>query len=142
MMDGNLTSLASNLTAILHQVPCNGSFLGCVDECGAGFIGFDHVCAAERGTFASSMTLLCRPCDYSTCDVNVSLILGGFESIEGVFLSRIPRFRECNQTAFEDEVRVPGFWHGCVLIRRAFSPGILLGRVTAVASCKFVYADD
>ncbi|XP_076682534.1 5-hydroxytryptamine receptor 2A isoform X2 [Andrena cerasifolii] len=104
MMDGNLTSLASNLTAILHQVPCNGSFLGCVDECGAGFIGFDHVCAAERASFASSMTLLCRPCDYSTCDVNVSLVLGGFESIEGVFLSRIPRFRECNQTDFDDQI--------------------------------------
>ncbi|XP_053974405.1 alpha-1D adrenergic receptor isoform X1 [Hylaeus volcanicus] len=102
-MDGNLTAWTNNLTAMLHQVPCNDSFLGCVDECGAGLLGFDHLCATDKGTFTSSMTLLCRPCDYS-CDVNVSLVLSGLESVEGVFLSRIPRFRECNETAFENEI--------------------------------------
>ncbi|XP_053996655.1 D(2)-like dopamine receptor isoform X2 [Hylaeus anthracinus] len=102
-MDGNLTAWTNNLTAMLHQVPCNDSFLGCVDECGAGLLGFDHLCTTDKGTFTSSMTLLCRPCDYS-CDVNVSLVLSGLESVEGVFLSRIPRFRECNETAFENEI--------------------------------------
>ncbi|XP_076172641.1 5-hydroxytryptamine receptor 2A [Ptiloglossa arizonensis] len=100
-MDGNLTTWTSNLTAILHQVPCNDSFLGCADECGTGLLGFDHLCTTERAT--SSMTLLCTPCDY-TCDVNVSLVLSGLESVEGVFLSRIPRFRECNETTFENEI--------------------------------------
>ncbi|XP_076238556.1 5-hydroxytryptamine receptor 2A [Calliopsis andreniformis] len=102
-MEGNLSFWASNLTAMLQQVPCNGSLLSCIDECGA-LMGFDHVCSAERGTFASSMTLLCRPCDYSTCDVNVSLVLSGFESLEGVFLTRIPKFRECNATNFDTEI--------------------------------------
>ena len=51
------------------------------------------------------MTLLCKPCDYSNCDVNVSLVLSGLESIEGVFLSRLPRFRECNVTNFDDQVK-------------------------------------
>lgn len=102
-MEGNLSFWPSNLTAMLQQAACNGSFLSCVDECGASLTGFDHVCTAERATFASSMTLLCRPCDYSSCDVNVSLLLSGFDSIEGVFLSRMPRFRECNAT-FGNEV--------------------------------------
>ncbi|KAK1122924.1 hypothetical protein K0M31_008562 [Melipona bicolor] len=106
-MEVNLTSNSwtSNLTAMLHQLPCNDSFLGCIEECGVGSSGFDHMCTVEKGTFTSSMTLLCRPCDYSNCDVNVSLILSGLESIEGVFLSRLPRlFRECNETNFHDQI--------------------------------------
>ncbi|XP_076288286.1 5-hydroxytryptamine receptor 2A isoform X3 [Lasioglossum baleicum] len=102
-MDGNLTAWTGNLTAMLHQVPCNDSFLGCLEDCGSGLFGFDHLCMVERGSFTSSMTLLCRPCDYS-CDVNVSLILSGLESIEGVFMSRIPRFRECNETALGTQI--------------------------------------
>ncbi|XP_031837942.1 5-hydroxytryptamine receptor 2A [Nomia melanderi] len=103
-MEGNLTMWTeSNLTAMLHQVPCNDSFLGCLEDCGPGLFGFDHLCMVERGSFTSSMTLLCRPCDYS-CDMNVSLVLSGLESIEGVFLSRIPRFRECNETAFGNQI--------------------------------------
>ncbi|KAK9310750.1 hypothetical protein QLX08_000060 [Tetragonisca angustula] len=101
-MEVNLTSSwTSNLTAMLHQLPCNDSFLGCIEECG---VGFDHMCTVEKGTFTSSMTLLCKPCDYSNCDVNVSLVLSGLESIEGVFLSRLPRFRECNVTNFDDQI--------------------------------------
>lgn len=104
-MEGELiTSWASNLTAMLHHLPCNDSLLGCVDECGLGSSGFDHVCTVEKGSYMSSMTLLCRPCDYSNCDVNVSLVLGGLESVEGVFLSRLPRFKECNETDFRDQV--------------------------------------
>ncbi|XP_017755043.1 PREDICTED: 5-hydroxytryptamine receptor 2B-like [Eufriesea mexicana] len=104
-MEGNLTSSwTSNLTAMLHQLPCNDSFLGCIEECGASSSGFDHMCTVEKGTFTSSMTLLCRPCDYSNCDVNVSLVLSGLESIEGVFLSRLPRFRDCNETNFDDQI--------------------------------------
>ncbi|KZC13664.1 5-hydroxytryptamine receptor 2B [Dufourea novaeangliae] len=102
-MDGNLTTWTGNLTAMLHQVSCNGSYPGCMDDCGPSLLGFDHLCTADRGTFASSMTLLCRPCDYS-CDMNVSLVISGLESIEGVFLSRIPRFRECNETVFENGI--------------------------------------
>ncbi|CAD1469064.1 unnamed protein product, partial [Heterotrigona itama] len=80
-------------------------FLGCIEECGGlASSGFDHMCTVEKGTFTSSMTLLCRPCDYSNCDVNVSLVLSGLESIEGVFLSRLPRFRECNETNFDDQI--------------------------------------
>ncbi|CAK9819135.1 5-hydroxytryptamine receptor 2B [Anthophora quadrimaculata] len=104
-MEGNLTSSwTSNLTAMLHQLPCNDSILGCIDECGLGSSGFDHMCTVEKGTFTSSMTLLCRPCDYSTCDVNVSLVLSGLESIEGMFLSRIPRFKGCNDSTFDDQI--------------------------------------
>ncbi|XP_061935419.1 5-hydroxytryptamine receptor 1A-beta isoform X2 [Apis cerana] len=103
-MEGDLiTSWTGNLTAMLHHLPCNDSFLGCVEECGFASSGFDHVCTAEKGTFASSMTLLCRPCDYS-CDVNVSLVLSGLESVEGVFLSRFSRFKECNETDFPDQI--------------------------------------
>ncbi|XP_043789815.1 alpha-1D adrenergic receptor isoform X1 [Apis laboriosa] len=104
-MEGDLiTSWTGNLTAMLHHLPCNDSFLGCVEECGFASSGFDHVCTVEKGTLASSMTLLCRPCDYSNCDVNVSLVLSGLESIEGVFLSRLSRFNECNETDFGDQI--------------------------------------
>lgn len=109
-MEGNLTSSwTSNLTAMLHQLPCNDSFLGCIDECGTISSGFDHMCMVEQESFASSMALLCRPCDHSNCDVNVSLILSGLENIEGVFLSRIPRLRVCNESTFEDQVRIVRF---------------------------------
>ncbi|KAG7205908.1 hypothetical protein KM043_007837 [Ampulex compressa] len=104
MLASNLTTWTTELTAMLHQVSCNGSFLGCADECALSVDGFDHLCTVERGTFTSSMTLLCRPCDYASCDVNVSLVLSGLESIEGVFLSRIPRLRDCNVTSFAEEI--------------------------------------
>lgn len=67
---------------------------------------FDHMCTVEKETFASSMTLFCKPCDYSNCDVNVSLVLNGLENIEGVFLSRLPKFRDCNETNFDDQVKI------------------------------------
>ncbi|XP_068975725.1 5-hydroxytryptamine receptor 2C [Bombus flavifrons] len=104
-MEGNLTSSwTSNLTAMLYQLPCNDSFLGCIEECMVGSSEFDHMCTVEKGTFTSSMTLFCKPCDYSNCDVNVSLVLSGLESIEGVFLSRLPKFRDCNETNFDDQI--------------------------------------
>ncbi|XP_048264401.1 5-hydroxytryptamine receptor 2A isoform X2 [Bombus terrestris] len=104
-MEGNLTSSwASNLTAMLYQLPCNDSFLGCFEECMVGSSEFDHMCTVEKETFASSMTLFCKPCDYSNCDVNVSLVLNGLENIEGVFLSRLPKFRDCNETNFDDQI--------------------------------------
>lgn len=104
-MEGDLiASWTGNLTTMLHHLPCNDTFLhGCAEECGLASSGFDHMCTAEKGSFASSMTLLCAPCDYSNCDVNVSLVLSGLESVEGVFLSRLPRF-ECNETDFPDQV--------------------------------------
>lgn len=106
-MEGNLTSSwTSNLTAMLYQLPCNDSFLGCIEECMVDSSGFDHMCTVEKGTFTSSMTLFCKPCDYTNCDVNVSLVLSGLESIEGVFLSRLPKFRDCNETNFDDQVKI------------------------------------
>ncbi|XP_039312634.1 5-hydroxytryptamine receptor 2B [Solenopsis invicta] len=103
--EGNLTSWASNWTTLLHQVSCNDTLLGCVEKCNIVSDGFDHLCTAiEKGTFtASSMTLFCTPCDYASCNVNVSLLLNGLESIEGVFLSRIP-IRNCNVTSIEEEI--------------------------------------
>ncbi|XP_033209306.1 5-hydroxytryptamine receptor-like isoform X2 [Belonocnema kinseyi] len=94
--EGNLT-WTSELSTILHQVSCNSTFLGCTEECGTTLSGYDHLCTAEA---ASSATLFCRPCDFGSCDFNVSLVLSGLESIEGAFLSKIPRFRECNSTLF------------------------------------------
>ncbi|XP_036142885.1 5-hydroxytryptamine receptor 2B isoform X2 [Monomorium pharaonis] len=103
--EGNLTSWASNWTTLLHQVSCNDTLLGCAEKCDIVSDGFDHLCTAiGKGTFtASSMTLFCTPCDYASCNVNVSLILNGLESIEGVFLSRIP-IRNCNVTSIEEEI--------------------------------------
>ncbi|KYM77543.1 D(2)-like dopamine receptor [Atta colombica] len=102
--EGNFTSWANNWTTLLHQVSCNDTLSGCAEECDIVSAGFDHLCTAlERGTFtASSMTLFCTPCDYASCNVNVSLLLNGLESIEGVFLSRIPT-RNCNVTSIEEE---------------------------------------
>lgn len=103
VLEGNLTSWGSNWTTMLHQVSCNDTLLGCAEMCDVGSSGFDHLCMVEKGTFASSMTLFCTPCDYATCNVNVSLILNGLESIEGIFLSRIPT-RDCNATSFAEQV--------------------------------------
>lgn len=120
----SFASWTNDLTAMLHQVSCNGSagtgspgsagsFLSCADQCGLIFTGYDHLCTVERVNGSSavgagaadsssitSTTLLCRPCDYfaAGCDVNVSLVLNGLESIEGAFLSRIPRFTDCNSS--------------------------------------------
>lgn len=122
-MEGDLiTSWTGNLTAMLHHLPCNDSFLGCVEECGFASSGFDHVCTVEKGTLASSMTLLCRPCDYSNCDVNVSLVLSGLESIEGVFLSRLSRFNECNETDFGDQVNTRGLRFSVIVYIRPYVP--------------------
>lgn len=101
--EGNLTTWASNWTTMLHQVSCNDTLLGCAEECDVGSNGFDYLCTVERTTFASTMTLFCTPCDYASCNVNVSLLLNGLDSIEGVFLSRIPT-GGCNATSFEEEV--------------------------------------
>lgn len=101
--EGNLTFWASNWTATLHRLFCNDTLLECAGECGTGPAGFDHLCTSF--TPALSTTLFCTPCnDHATC--NVSLLLDGLESIEGVFLSRIPT-RECNGTFLEEEVRFP-----------------------------------
>ncbi|XP_011149565.1 D(2) dopamine receptor A isoform X2 [Harpegnathos saltator] len=101
--EGNLTSWSSNWTTMLHQVSCNDTLLDCAEKCDVGSGGFDHLCMVEKGTFASSMTLFCTPCDYATCNVNVSLLLNGLESIEGIFLSRIPT-RDCNATSFAEQI--------------------------------------
>lgn len=94
-------SWTSDLSAILHQVSCNSTFLGCMEECGTTVTGYDHFCTAEpSSTMTSSSTLFCRPCDFTGCDLNVSLVLRGLESIEGAFLSKISRFRDCNSTIF------------------------------------------
>lgn len=99
----NFTSWASNWTT-LHQTFCNDTLLGCAEECNINSGGFDHLCTTvEGGTLASSITLFCTPCDYASCNVNVSLILNSLENIEGIFLSRIP-MRDCNVTFFEEEV--------------------------------------
>ncbi|XP_029166554.1 5-hydroxytryptamine receptor 2A [Nylanderia fulva] len=103
--EANFTSWAGNWTTILHQVTCN-DFAGCANECDTASGGFDHLCTAiGKGTLAStpSMTLFCTPCDYASCNVNVSLLLDSLESIEGVFLSRIP-MRNCNATSFDEEI--------------------------------------
>lgn len=97
--EGNL-SWTSDLSAILHQVSCNSTFLGCLEECGTTVTGYDHFCTAEPSSTMSSSTLFCRPCDFSSCDFNVSLILRGLESIEGAFLSKMPRIRDCNSSYF------------------------------------------
>ncbi|KAL6424350.1 hypothetical protein ACFW04_009861 [Cataglyphis niger] len=102
--EGNFTSWVSNWTTILHQVSCNDTFGSCADECDTASGEFDHLCTTiGRETFAnsSSMTLFCTPCDYASC--NVSLLLNSLETIEGVFLSRIP-MRNCNATSFDEEI--------------------------------------
>ncbi|XP_070519853.1 5-hydroxytryptamine receptor 2A isoform X2 [Cardiocondyla obscurior] len=103
--EGNLTSWASNWTTLLRQVSCNDTLLDCIGECDITAGGFDYLCAAiGKGALAtSSMRLLCTPCDYASCNVNVSLLLNGFESIEGIFLSRIP-IKNCNATSIEEEI--------------------------------------
>ncbi|XP_014475833.1 PREDICTED: D(2) dopamine receptor [Dinoponera quadriceps] len=101
--EGNLTSWGSNWTTMLHQVSCNDTLLGCAEKCDVSPSGFDHLCVVDKGTFAPSMTLFCTPCDYATCNVNVSLLLNGLESIEGIFLSRIPT-RDCNATSFAEQI--------------------------------------
>ena len=113
-------SCNSSVATSGSTVGTTGSFLNCADQCGLIFTGYDHLCTVERvsgmsavasGTAVSSSvtgipstTLLCRPCDYLAdgCDVNVSLVLNGLERIEGAFLSRIPRFRDCNSSFLGD----------------------------------------
>ncbi|XP_070172293.1 5-hydroxytryptamine receptor 2A [Polyergus mexicanus] len=104
--EGNFTSWVGNWTTILHQVSCNDTLGGCAGECDTASGEFDYLCTTiGRGTLAtsSSMTLFCTPCDYASCNINVSLLLDSLESIEGVFLSRIP-MRNCNATFFDEEI--------------------------------------
>ncbi|KAK2589130.1 hypothetical protein KPH14_001953, partial [Odynerus spinipes] len=93
--EGNLTSWSNIMT--LHRTSCNGSLYDCgMEECITDSIDFDRICAITRSTIIPMTSLLCRPCDYSNCQVNVSLILNGLgSSIEGVFLSRITNFDDC-----------------------------------------------
>ncbi|XP_029676319.1 5-hydroxytryptamine receptor 2B [Formica exsecta] len=103
--EGNFTSWVGNWTTILHQVSCNDTLGGCAGECDTASGEFDYLCTTIDKFFfsSSSMTLFCTPCDYASCNINVSLLLDSLESIEGVFLSRIP-MRNCNATSFDEEI--------------------------------------
>nr|XP_046482555.1 dopamine receptor 1-like [Neodiprion pinetum] len=110
MSGGNLsTSLTSNLTTVLrHVTSCNDTpFNGCLSGCSLGqgaadsstslWAPYDHFCTVEYDS-----ALLCRPCDYLDCDVNVSLVLSGLENVEGMFLTQFPMLRDCNSTVLEE----------------------------------------
>lgn len=109
MSGGNLsTSLTTNLTAVLRQVHtnCNDTSYDCATGCGFGQTSgvtssaentYDHFCTVEYDT-----ALFCRPCDYFDCDVNVSLVLSGIETLEGMFLTQFPTLRDCNSTILEE----------------------------------------
>lgn len=92
----------SNYWGLLHQVStCNSNDSSSLDQ--ACFEqqciinAFDLICSVER-IIASPATLFCRTCEPAAnyCDVNVSLVLSGIESIEGVFFARIPNLADCN----------------------------------------------
>ncbi|XP_034935158.1 5-hydroxytryptamine receptor 2C [Chelonus insularis] len=117
MLEGNVAAWTSELTAMLHQIPCNISSVGlfsCTDQCGFIPIDYDHLCMVQHindtiptdtDSYFVGMpytSLFCRPCDYSECQINVSLVLNGLENIEGAFLSRIPRINDCNSTFLAD----------------------------------------
>ncbi|XP_024937243.1 5-hydroxytryptamine receptor 2A isoform X2 [Cephus cinctus] len=92
--------ITTNLTAVLRQVACNGTFLDCFQECALTLANREsHFCTVEYGT-----TLFCRACDYLDCDLNVSLVLSGLDKVEGVFLSQIQKFHDCNDSAVLGEV--------------------------------------
>ncbi|XP_046746335.1 alpha-1D adrenergic receptor [Diprion similis] len=110
MSGGNLsTSLTSNLTTVLrHVTNCNDTpFNGCLSGCSLGqgatdfgtslWAPYDHFCTVEYDS-----ALLCRPCDYLDCDVNVSLVLSGLENVEGTFLTQFPMLRDCNSTVLQE----------------------------------------
>lgn len=120
-----LVGWTNEFSAMMHQVSCNDTAIGsyganstadffsCADQCGLGFMGYDHFCTIVKSPnsttdvaaigrlshFGIGTTLLCRPCDYFAnggCDLNLSLVLNGLESIEGAFLSRISRSNDCS----------------------------------------------
>ncbi|XP_048509142.1 5-hydroxytryptamine receptor 2A [Athalia rosae] len=66
---------------------------------------YDHMCTVEYDT-----AMLCRPCDYLECDVNVSLILTGIENLQGTqFVTQFPRGKDCNATYLDDMLECSGF---------------------------------
>ncbi|XP_043288565.1 D(2) dopamine receptor isoform X2 [Venturia canescens] len=114
-----LHQVSCNESAIAsHGANRSADFFNCADQCGLAFTGYDHFCTIVRspnltadvaaigrlshfGIGAGGTTLLCRPCDYfpnGGCDLNVSLVLNGLESIEGAFLSRMSRLKDCNSS--------------------------------------------
>lgn len=125
MLEENIAAWMSELTtAMLHQVTCNSTtiittttsigLISCAEQCGLLPISYDHLCIVERANETSQTVndsnftsmpytkLFCRPCDFSSCDINVSLVLNGLEGIEGAFLSTIPRLKDCNSSFFAD----------------------------------------
>ncbi|XP_074109674.1 5-hydroxytryptamine receptor 2A isoform X2 [Cotesia typhae] len=90
-------------------------------------IDYDHLCMAEHvngtsthhyhqhqlhrtGEFAVDAyfagvpytSLFCWPCNYSGCNINLSLVINGLENIESTYLSRISKFIDCNSTFLSD----------------------------------------
>ncbi|XP_053595265.1 probable G-protein coupled receptor No18 [Microplitis demolitor] len=88
-------------------------------------IDYDHLCMAEHvnnttthhyhqhqhhrttdmdGYFVGVpyTSLFCWPCNYSGCNINLSLVINGLENIESTYLSRISRFIDCNSTFLTD----------------------------------------
>ncbi|KAK0171849.1 hypothetical protein PV328_005246 [Microctonus aethiopoides] len=125
MLEENIAAWMSELTtAMLHQVTCNSTtiittttsigLISCAEQCGLLPISYDHLCIVERANETSQTVndsnftsmpytkLFCRPCDFSSCGINVSLVLNGLEGIEGAFLSTIPRLKDCNSSFFAD----------------------------------------
>ncbi|XP_044001076.1 5-hydroxytryptamine receptor 2A isoform X2 [Aphidius gifuensis] len=115
--EDSITTWTSEVTAMLHQVSyCNSTnLLGCVEQCGLIPIGYDHLCTVEQhvndiihnttdvnNTIIPYTTLFCRPCDYTNCEYNISLVINGFKKIEGTFLSKISKFRDCNTSLIND----------------------------------------
>lgn len=115
--EDTMTGWTSEITAMLHQVSyCNSTnLLGCVEQCGLIPIGYDHLCTVEQpvndiirnitdlnNTIIPSTTLFCRPCDFTNCEYNISLVINGLKNIEGTFLSKISKFRDCNTSLIND----------------------------------------
>ncbi|XP_046823937.1 5-hydroxytryptamine receptor 2C isoform X4 [Vespa crabro] len=101
----NLTSWTNVLT--LHRTSCNESLYDCaMKECiAAESIDLDRICAVMENAIIPMTNLLCRSCNYTNCQVNVSLILNKLEtSIEGIFLSRITNFDGCVSSSIKPEI--------------------------------------
>ncbi|XP_035729278.1 5-hydroxytryptamine receptor 2A-like isoform X2 [Vespa mandarinia] len=101
----NLTSWTNVLT--LHRTSCNESLYDCaMKECiAAESIDLDRICAVMENAIIPMTNLLCRSCNYTNCQVNVSLILNKLEtSIEGIFLSRITNFDGCVSNSIKPEI--------------------------------------
>ncbi|XP_044577918.1 5-hydroxytryptamine receptor 2B isoform X1 [Cotesia glomerata] len=63
----------------------------------AGELGVDAYFAGVPYT-----SLFCWPCNYSGCNINLSLVINGLENIESTYLSRISKFIDCNSTFLSD----------------------------------------